>query len=159
MAYGKVYDTGTMEWIPAQQAVLNSSSVTIGGTLTANQGTASTTAWSVSGSVLVSNAVMALSIASGSVNASSNNTVVTPTAGKKLRVHYVSYNPAEAVEAAFRLGSTGTRFLRNNLVAGGSIVAKDFGDFRYLEGAVNDPLILNLSSGVITIWNAFYTEV
>lgn len=101
---------------------------------------------------------LALTSASGSVTGIGNNTAITPTAGKKLRLAYASYNPALAVEAGFRFGAAGTLFLRNS-VAAGAVVAKDFGDMRYVEGAVDEALILNLSLGVATIWNAFYTEV
>ena len=97
-----------------------------------------------------------LSKQSGSVSASGNNTLITPAAGKKLRTYYLAYNPSAAVEAAFRFGAAGGLFLRNDLTTAGSIVAKDFGDFRYVEGAVDEALILNLSLGVSTIWNAFY---
>lgn len=102
---------------------------------------------------------LALTVASGSVNGIGNNTLITPASGKKLRVSYASYNPALAVEAAFRFGAAGTLFLRNSLTAGGGVIAKDFGDMRYVEGAVDEALILNLSLGVATIWNALYTEV
>lgn len=99
-----------------------------------------------------------LTPASGSVSSSGNNTVVTPASGKYLRLAYASYNPALAVEAGFRFGAAGTLFLRNS-VSAGAVVAKDFGDMRCLEGAVDEPLILNLSVGVATIWNALYQEV
>ena len=107
----------------------------------------------------VSTTKLILTPASGSVNGSGNNTLVTPTVGKKLRLAYISYNPSLAVEAGFRFGAAGTLFLRNKLTAGGSIVAKDFGDLRCLEGAIDEALILNLSVGVATIWNALYTEM
>lgn len=96
---------------------------------------------------------------SGSVSASGNNTCVTPTSGKKLRISYLAYNPSAAVEAAFRFTTGGALFLRNSLTVAGSVIAKDYGDFRYIEGGVNETLELNLSSGVATIWNANYVEV
>lgn len=95
---------------------------------------------------------------SGSVSGLGNNTLLTPAAGKKLRLAYASYNPALAVEAGFRFGAAGPLFLRNS-VSAGSVIAKDFGDMRYTEGAVDDSLILNLSIGVATIWNALYQEL
>lgn len=104
-------------------------------------------------------APLQLSYASGSVSSSGNNTLITPTLGNKLRLYYASYNPSAAVEVAFRFGAAGTLFMRNNIVAGGSIVAKDLGDFRYLQGATNEALFLNLSGAVATIWNVFYVEV
>jgi hypothetical protein len=79
--------------------------------------------------------------------------------GKRLRIYYVSYNPSAAVTVAFRFGAAGALFLRNVIATGGSIVAKDFGDFRYLQGAINESLYLNLSAAVSTAWNVFYVEV
>ena len=100
----------------------------------------------------------ALTPASGQVSSSGNNTLITPTSGKKLRVFYASYNPLLAVEAAFRFGAAGTLWLRNNITAN-SVVAKDFGDLRYLEGAVDQVLILNLSLAITTNWTVLYVEV
>ena len=100
----------------------------------------------------------ALLSTSGQVEAQGNNTLLTPTAGKKLRIYYLSYNPLLAVEAAFRFGATGGLLLRNSVTAN-SVIAKDFGDFRYLEGAVDEALILNLSLGVAVNWNVTYVEV
>ena len=101
---------------------------------------------------------LAIQAASGEVGDIGNNVLITPTKGQKLRLFYCSYNPSGGVEAAFRLGSTGELFLRNKLTVGGSVIAKDIGDLRYLEGSVDAPLILNLSAAVTTIWNAFYVE-
>lgn len=96
---------------------------------------------------------------SGSANGSGNNTLITPSSGKKLRIYYLAYNPSAAVECAFRFGAAGGLFLRNNLTQGGSVVAKDYGDGKYVEGAVDESLILNLSAAVATIWNVNYIEV
>lgn len=114
---------------------------------------------SVAGVLNVSVAKLKLTPVSGSVSSSGNNTVLTPTSGKKLRIYYLSYNPANPVDIAFRFGAAGPLFLRNNIVQGGSIIAKDFGDARYVEGAVDETLVLNLSSAVTAIWNAFYVEI
>lgn len=110
----------------------------------------------VSGTVAVDK--LQLFMASGSASASGNNTLLTPGAGKKLRVSYLSYNPVLAVEAAFRFGASGGMFLRNSVVAG-SVIAKDVGDLRYIEGAVDEPLILNLSLAVATMWNVLFVEI
>lgn len=100
----------------------------------------------------------ALTPAAGVVNAAGNNTLLTPAAGLSLRIYYASYNPLVAVEAAFRFGAAGGLWLRNNLIAN-AVVAKDFGDWRYLQGAVNEALILNLSLAVAVNWTVFYQEV
>lgn len=99
-----------------------------------------------------------LTPASSTVSSIGNNTCITPTAGKKLRISYLSYNPIATVTCAFRFAAAGDLFLQNVMPAG-SIVAKDFGDLRYIEGAINEALILNLSSAVSTVWNCFYVEV
>ena len=102
---------------------------------------------------------LAMTAASGTVSSLGNNTVITPASGKRLSIAYLSYNPALAVEAGFRLGAAGTLMLKNSLTAGGSVIAKDFGDFRHVLGAIDEPLILNLSLAVSTNWNVFYREV
>ena len=99
-----------------------------------------------------------LTPASGQASGSGNNTLVTPTSGKRIQAYYLSYNPTLAVEAAFRFGATGTLFLRNNVTAN-SVIAKDFGDLRYWIGAVDEALILNLSLAVAVNWNVLYIEV
>ena len=98
-----------------------------------------------------------LRVGAGQVSVAGNTALITPALGKSLRVYYCSYNPKGAVEAAFRFGPTGLLFLQNNIPAN-SVIAKDFGDFRYLEGAVNEPCMLNLSQGVVTKWTVFYLE-
>ena len=100
----------------------------------------------------------ALTVASGQVSGLGNNTLITPTSGTALRIYYASYNPLLAVEAAFRFGAAGTLWLRNNVNAN-SVIAKDYGDFRYIQGAVDALLILNLSIAVSVNWNVFYKEV
>ena len=102
-------------------------------------------------------AKIAMTPVSGSVSGTGNNAVLTPSSGKKLRLHYASYNPSLAVEAGFRFGAAGPLFLRNS-VGAGAVIAKDFGDMRYLEGAVDESLFLNMVVGVACIWNAIYTE-
>ena len=103
-------------------------------------------------------AVGALTVASGQVTTLGNNTLITPTSGKKLRLYHVLYNPLLAVEAAFRFGAAGTLFLRTNVLAN-SVIGKDYGDFKYMQGATDEALILNLSLGVATNWNVMYVEV
>lgn len=95
---------------------------------------------------------------SGSVNSAGGNLLLTPSSGKKLRIAYLSYNPSAAVICSFKFGA-GISFLKTNVVVAGTVIAKDFGDFRYVEGNVDEPLYLTLSDAILTIWNAFYTEV
>lgn len=101
--------------------------------------------------------VGALTIASGQTAAAGNTEIVAPAAGTRLRLYYLSYNPILAVEVAFRWGASGALFLRNNITAT-SVIAKDMGDFRYLQGGVGESLFLNLSLAVTTNWTVFYKE-
>ena len=159
----RVWDSTSLSWVAATQPLLEAGTVNLQGYSTQVAVSNFPTTYSVTGAALTdistNTARIALTPASGEVSGLGNNTLVTPTGGKKLRLAYVSYNPALAVEAGFRLGSSGTLFLRNSLTAGGAVVAKDFGDMRYVEGAIDAPLVLNLSLGVSVIWNALYVEV
>ena len=146
----RVYNAGLLSWENAKQPVLSADTLNVTMTGVASQSTLA--------SVDANTALRSLTALSGSVNGLGNNTLITPTAGKKVRISYVSYNPALAVEAGFRFGAAGGLFLRNS-VGAGAVVAKDFGDMRYLEGAVNEALILNLSVGVAVIWNVLYQEI
>ena len=94
---------------------------------------------------------------SGQVTTSGNSTLVTPASGNRLRIFYLSFNNTTAtVECYFAFGST--QFLRNNVLAN-SVIAKDFGDFRCIQGAVDQALVLNLSVATTVNWNALYVEV
>lgn len=98
-----------------------------------------------------------MSIASGQVTTSGNTSLVTPASGATLHVHYCSYNPKAATEAGFRWGSTGTIFLRNDVTAN-SVIAKDFGETRYIMGKPDESLFLNQSVATTVNWTVFYTE-
>lgn len=99
----------------------------------------------------------AMSMASGQVTASGNTALVTPAIGATLHIHYCSYNPRGATEAGFRWGTTGTIFLRND-VAANSVIAKDFGETRYISGKPDESLYLNQSADTTVNWTVFYTE-
>lgn len=152
ISYGYYWNVATLAWVPATQGSGGGGG---GDATAAKQDIGNTSLASVDTKVSQRKQIPT----SGSVSSSGNNILVTPTAGTKLRISYLSYNPAASVEAAFRFGATGTLFLRNNLTVGGSVIAKDYGDFRYIEGAINESLYLNLTSGVATIWNVNYTEI
>ena len=99
-----------------------------------------------------------LSIGAGQATALGNTLLLTPASGKSLRLWYVSYNPATAAEIGFRFGAAGTIWLRNNLVAN-SVIAKDFKDFKFIQGAADEELYLNQTPAVTTNWTVFYLEV
>jgi hypothetical protein len=94
------------------------------------------------------------------------NSVLAPPAGCKLRIYYVSVNPSVAMTCGLSLdgvnpitGGLYTSEFLFNLYPAGSIVAKDFGEFRYLEGAVDAPLnFYNDTLGPIWI-NVFFREI
>jgi hypothetical protein len=100
-----------------------------------------------------------LTPASGTITDAGNTIVLTPSAGKRLRIFYLSYNPDGETDIGYRFGAAGPLFLFNHIRFGGSIVGKDFGDQRYLQGAVDEDLVLNQSAIVNTNWNVFYLEV
>lgn len=84
--------------------------------------------------------------------------LVTPASGKKLRVYYASYNPQLVdTELGFQFAS-GVLFLYNQVPAG-SIVAKDFGDTRYIQGGIDEPLNIFIGTFALVYFNVFYTEV
>jgi hypothetical protein len=101
---------------------------------------------------------------SGTASSAGNNLVLAwpGEIGKHLRLHYVSYQPSAAVEVGFRFGTAGQIFLLNSITTGGSVVAKDFGDFRFIDAVrqsdSTDDLYLWLSAAVPTIYNIFYTK-
>mgnify|MGYP001573983118 CR=1 FL=1 len=152
--YIRVWDTNTLSWIRMEPPTLSAGTVAVSGTLNSNLSQYTP----IAGRLPVDLATTGVVAASGQVSASGNNTLVTPASGKKLRLFYVSYNPLLAIEAAFRFGASGSLWLRNNITAN-SVIAKDFGAFRSLEGAVDQALLLNLSLAVSTNWNVFYVEV
>jgi hypothetical protein len=86
--------------------------------------------------------------------------LIFPTSGKKLRIYYVSYSPTTApVLLYLSFSAIGAPLLRNNIVVAGSIIAKDFGSHRYVEGAVNEGFYITTSADVDIHYNVFYTEV
>jgi hypothetical protein len=146
----RYWNVGTLSWERGQQPLISTDNLTVTIPDAATQTTLA---------LVKSNTdFYKVTAASGSVNGTGNNTCITPSSGKKLRLFYLSYNPFLAVEIAFRFGVSGPLFLRSKLMAGG-VISKELGTNRYLEGAVDEPLILNLSGNVDTIWNAFYIEV
>lgn len=149
-SYVYFWDVSGQQWVAGQQPILNAGSVTIPGTVTVSDGGAS---------LSVDSTPTALNAASGDVSTAGNTTLITPTSGKRLRIIYVSYSPSDIATVGFRFGSTGPLWLRNTITVGGTIIAKNFGDFYCMEGAINEPLVLNQSAAVTTAWNVFYTEI
>ena len=99
-----------------------------------------------------------LLIGGGQVAAAGDTVLITPPSGRALRIYYVSYNPAAASEVGFKFGATGTVWLRNNLVAN-SVIAKDFKDLKYIQGAIDEVLSITQTNAVIVDWTVFYVLV
>lgn len=101
--------------------------------------------------------VLPLLIASG--KATGNAVCATPSSGKKLRIYYLAYQPLTQMEVWFNFGVSATKILYTRPVADG-IVAKDFGEARYIQGNTDEALNLNVQLGAVTTyWNVFYIEV
>jgi len=86
---------------------------------------------------------------------SGNNILLTPPSGKAIRVHYASYNIKTDCEVGFRFGPAGNIWLQNDTVAK-SVIAKDFGDFRWIEGEPDEALYLNVSITAVVNWTIIY---
>lgn len=81
------------------------------------------------------------------VTASGNTTLVTPAAGTRVRLKAFMFvnNGASVVQAGLRFGATGTIFFFGDVAADGGARAMNLID-AYLEGAVDELLIANLSA-------------
>lgn len=107
----------------------------------------------------------AVTMVQGTATAAGETVVITPPASNLLLVSYLSYNPAAPVDVKFYFKAAGevppntpssAYFFHNNVTVGGSIIAKDFGDFRHLAGDLDQPLVIVLSAAVDVIWNVVY---
>lgn len=76
------------------------------------------------------------------------------------RVHYLSYNPQAVMEIGFSFsGAPEDLILYNKITVPGSVIAKDFGDFSFLESGFEQPLYIWTSADGTVFWNVFYTEI
>ena len=94
----------------------------------------------------------------GTVSAAGNNAIVTPAAGKKVRVHYFAYNPETAGTFFYRFGTGGASHLRAKVPAE-SYISRAFEASYRLDGAVDESLFLNLDAAVNVNYSVYYTEV
>lgn len=90
------------------------------------------------------------SVLSQTVSTSGNTTLITPTSGRRVRLFYVLMNAdganAADVTSAVRFGASGSLVYPVCLKAG-SIFARNIGaGRRYVQGAINEALIANLSA-------------
>lgn len=94
---------------------------------------------------------------------------------RRLRLFYLSYNPSVACEVmGFQFGPTpetfiledeqidwfrNNRFLRNLIVVGGTVIAKEFGDNKYWQGGIGEKLYLVVKSAAPVVWNVMFVEI
>jgi hypothetical protein len=111
----------------------------------------------------VSVALSTYTALSGTVSSAGANTVVTPAAGKTARLYYLALSAsatnATDVTVNVTFTSSVTPMYTVNLVPG-AIYARNVGAGKnYLSGAVNDSIILNLSSLATVNWSIEHDEV
>lgn len=93
---------------------------------------------------------------------SGNNTVYTPGSGKSVRLHFFGYSAGSNVTGvlvSLRWGS-GTPFDRQYLVAPGQPYARNIqAGKRYIDGPVDEPLIVNLDDAQTVYVNYEVEEI
>lgn len=99
----------------------------------------------------------------GTFNTTGNNTIHTPTVGMRTRIHYMSMNASpgnsNAVVATVKFTAAGAGIWNYELLPG-AIWARNVGaGRRYIEGGVNEALIVNMSSNQRIYWSIEYEEV
>lgn len=89
-------------------------------------------------------------IGTTTASSSGNNTVYTPASGKKVRLYSFGYSAGANVTgclAGLRFGPAGTIFNNQYLITAGQAWNRNFqGGKRYIEGAVDESLIVNLGA-------------
>jgi hypothetical protein len=160
-----VWDTNTLDWVAMGQPVIE------GGTININTSGLATEA--TLQNVDTNTDQRLLKYFTGEVEDPvivDGISILTPSSGKKLRIHYISYcvtNQIDTLSAAnpsvvgfkFNNHSNTDYFLYNRIVFSGTTIAKDFGDFRYIEGDVNEALNYYQELSLHSFINIFYTEV
>lgn len=100
---------------------------------------------------------------SPTATASGNNTLHTPAGGKKIRLYFFGYSAGANVTgvlAGLRFGAAGTIFDQQYLVTPGQPHARNIqAGKRYVDGAVNEELILNLSGAQTVYVNLELDEI
>lgn len=94
---------------------------------------------------------------------SGNTTIVTPASGRRIRLHYLEYSADGAnsadVTVYLRFGASGGAKYRTSLKAG-SVFARNVGaGRRYIQGGIDEALIVNLSAGQTVNISVEYEEV
>lgn len=111
------------------------------------------TAVPVSGTVIVQQDTFTKK--TSSIASSGNNTIHTPAAGKKIRLYYFGYSAGATVvgiTAGIRFGAAGTVFDQQYLVAAGQPFGRNIqAGKRYVDGGVDEALVVNLSASAQTV--------
>lgn len=100
-----------------------------------------------------------------SVTASSsgNNTLHTPAGGKKIRLYFFGYsagNNVTGVLAGLKFTTGGTVFDQQYLVAAGQPYARNIqAGKRYIDGGVNEALVVNLDAAQTVYVNLELEEI
>lgn len=104
-----------------------------------------------------------LTKATVTASSSGNNTILTPTAGSKIRLYHLGYSAGAGVTGVLvgaRFGAAGTIFDNEYLVTAGQAFARNIqAGKRYVDGAVNEPLVVNLSGAQTVYVNIEYEEI
>lgn len=152
-------------------------SITVDGTVTSNQGTAhATEKWRVNvidalpagtnniGDIdILTLPVDTYSVKSTDATTSGDITIHTPAAGKKIRLYYLCLNASGGntadVATIVKFAAAGATKFKHSLKAG-AIWARNIGaGRRYIEGAVNEALIVNLSATQTVHVSIEYEEI
>jgi hypothetical protein len=100
---------------------------------------------------------------SGTASVLGDTVVVTPSSGKALRVYYLSMNAdggnTADVTAYFRFGAAGAAKYKKSLKAGAIFARAIGGGRKYIQGAMDEPLYINLSAAQTVNWDVEYDEV
>lgn len=98
-----------------------------------------------------------------SASSSGNNTIHTPASGKKIRLYFFGYSAGSSVTgvlAGLRFAAAGTIFDQQYLVAPGQPYARNIqSGKRYVDGAVDEALVLNLSAAQTVYTNVELEEI
>jgi len=92
----------------------------------------------------------------GSISTVGDNSIITPAAGKLLRVFWVGLSSSQdnTGETAVTVKFGSTSHYRWNMGNPGA-----FSHWQNFQGIVDQPLVINLSAAQTVLWNATYEEV
>lgn len=120
--------------------------------------------WKVnsSGAALMQISPDTFTAVASTISSSGNNTVLTPSSGKAIRLHYVclsaSTDNTSPVTASVKFNGGSTLYKVS--LYGGSMFARNIGaGNRYLQGSTNQTLVVDLSTAQSIHVNVEYEEI